>query len=288
MPVPPREEMRTFTRIAELGNLGAAARELGLSPSAVSKQLRQLEERLGVRLLQRTTRSIALTDIGRTYLERSKAILEDIEELEASMRGLHSEPRGLLRVSAPQDFGRAYLCGVVGRFTAAYPELRVDFVLTDRTVGVVEEGFDVVLRIGAMEDSGLAVRRLGVCERVLCAAPSYLERYGRPSSPRDLERHDCIEYAYLGAQGRWRFREGDRTRSVVATGRLRVDTGWAMRSMTLAGHGIALLPSFLVREDLAAGALETVLDDVLDADLEVMLLMPHRRQIAAKVRAFSA
>ncbi len=193
----------------------------------MSKQLRALEERLGVRLLQRTTRSVVLTDLGRTYLERSSAILTEIDELESSMRGLQSTPRGLLRVSAPQDFGRAYLCGLVGRFTAAYPELRIDFVLTDRTVGVVEEGFDVVLRIGEMQDSTLAVRRLGVCERVLCAAPAYLERYG-----------------------------------------------------------IALMPTFLVRDDLKSGALVSLLDDALDADLQVMLLMPHRQQITAKVRAF--
>jgi DNA-binding transcriptional LysR family regulator len=280
------EEMRTFTRVAARGSFAAAARELGLSPSAVSRQIRLLEARLGVRLLNRTTRQVAPTELGRLYQERSLAILTEIEELEAAVRGLHGELRGTLRISAPQDFGRLFLCGVMGAFVAEFPELRLDFELTDRIVDVIEEGFDVALRITKLQDSSVVVRRLGRCQRLLCAAPGYLDRYGRPASPQDLAGHSCIEYAYLAAPGAWTFRVGGRRHSVVPTGRLRTNAGWAMRELALADQGIALLPAFLVAEDVAAGRLEPVLSDALEADLDVVAVLPDGRQTAAKVRAF--
>jgi len=249
--------------------------------------LRSLEERLNARLVNRTTRSVVLTDLGRVYLERSQAILGEIDELEAAIQGLHATPRGTLRVSAPQDFGRLFLCGAVAQFVSDYPELRVEFELTDRLVDVVDEGFDVALRISELKDSSLTIRRLGVCERVLCASPTYLERYSRPRRPAELDQHNCIEYEYLAAPSGWRFRdENGRARSMAPTGRLRANSGWAMREMALAGHGIALLPIFLIANDLEGGRLETVLDDSLDADMEVMTVIPHRKQVAAKVRAF--
>lgn len=286
MPEARADELRTFRKVGELGSFGAAARELGLSPSAVSKQVRSLEERLGVRLLNRTTRRVSLTELGRLYLERGSAILQDWEELEAEVRGLQASPRGTLRVSAPQDFGRHFLCGLVARFVAAYPELRVEFDLSDRLVDLVEEGFDVAIRIARPRDSSLRGRRLGECERVLCAAPGYLEHHGVPRRPSDLEGHHCIEYAYQDDGGGWRFRSEGRVRQIRPTGRLRTNAGWAMRELALEGQGIALLPSFLVIDDVKEGALVTLLDDVLDADLAVMALFAERAQRVAKVRVF--
>ncbi len=279
------EELHTFVSVAKLGSFAGAARTLGLSTSGVSKQIGALEERLGVRLLNRTTRHVALTEVGRVFLERGEGILEQLEELENDVRGLQSTPRGTLRVSAPQDFGRLFLCGMIGRFAADYPALRVELELSDRIVDVVDEGFDVVLRIAKPPDSSLVVRRIGVCERVLCAAPAYLDRHGRPETPAALEKHDCIEYQYQ-ARRSWQFRvDGERVK-ITPSGRLRANAGWAMREMALSGLGVALLPTFLVADDLESGALEVVLADQLDADIDLMAVIPHRKQVTAKVRAF--
>jgi DNA-binding transcriptional LysR family regulator len=278
-------EMRTFERVAAHESLAAAARELGLSPSAVSKQIRTLEERLDARLLHRTTRRVTLTQAGRVYYERVQKILAEVEELEHTVRGLHAEPRGTLRVSAPQDFGRLYLCEAIGAFAAEHPHLRIEFELSDRKVDVVEEGYDVAIRVSRQASSTLVMRRLGTCPRVLCASPEYLATYGTPAAPSALGSHNCIEYDYAESNA-WRFRSGERTQMVTATGRLRANSGWALRSLALAGQGIALLPRFLVHEDLAEGRLRPVLEDALAADLDVMALLPPGRRIAAKSRAF--
>jgi DNA-binding transcriptional LysR family regulator len=208
-----------------------------------------------------------------------------VAELEIAVPGLHAEPHGTLRVSAPQDFGRLYLCEAVGAFAAEYPHLRIEFEMTDRKVDVLEEGFDVAVRVAKLASSTLVMRRLGRCERVLCASPAYLATYGAPRSPAELASHNCIEYDYA-ASNSWAFRVGGRTQTVAATGRLRANSAWTLRALTLAGQGIALMPRFLVHEDLAEGRLSSVLADALDDDLDVMALLPPGRRIAAKSRAF--
>jgi DNA-binding transcriptional LysR family regulator len=279
------DQMRTFARVGALGSFAAAARDLRLSPSAVSKQIRELEDRLGTRLLNRTTRRVSLTEAGRLYLERANRILEDVDELEILSRGLHRELRGTLRVSAPHDFGRLYLCGIVGRFGRNFPELRVEFDMSDRQVDLVEEGFDVAIRIANLSDSTLVMRKLGRCERVLCASPAYLESYGVPTTPRELKSHSCIEYSHATERG-WRFVQGKRSTVIAPTGRFLANSAWALRAMVLADLGIALLPTFAVHEDLAAGRLQAVLSDQLSADLDVMALQPPGRWVAAKSRTF--
>jgi len=278
-------EMRTFERVAAHESFAGAARELGLSPSAVSKQIRALEERLEVKLLQRTTRRVTLTQAGQAYLESARKILGEVEELELTVRGLHSQPHGTLRVSAPQDFGRLYLCEAVGAFAAEYPHLRIEFEMTDRKVDVVDEGFDVAVRVAKLASSTLVMRRLGRCERVLCASPAYLAAYGTPASPAALGSHNCIEYDYAESNS-WTFRIDGRAQTVAATGRLRANSAWALRALALAGQGIALMPRFLVHEDLAEGRLVAVLADALDADLDVMAVLPPGRHVSAKARAF--
>lgn len=289
---PRLEEMATFVQVVEARGFSAAARELGLSPSAVSKQVRVLEERLGVRLLQRTTRRLALTEPGRRFLERARAILAEVRELRADVAGLQREPRGTLRIAAPPDFGRLQLGRLLAAFAARHPDLGIELELSGRAVDVVEEGFDVAIRIAALRDSSLVARRLAPCRRVLCASPDYLRRRGEPRRPADLERHECIDYAYQAAPGGWRFRVTGRrggrgrSRTVFPSGRLRLNDGAAMREFVLAGLGIALLPTYIVGDDLREGTLRTVLDEVLDGDIEVMAVYPHRRQLAAKVRLF--
>lgn len=279
------EELRTFIAVARLGNFAQAARELNLSASAVSKQIGTLEARLGVRLLNRTTRALSLTEVGKVFLERGVEILTDLEQLEDEICGLQSAPRGTIRVSAPQDFGRHVLSKELVDFAALYPDLRVELDLSDRLVDVVEEGYDVVLRVAKPIDSSLVMRRLAHCRRILCATTSYLNQYGRPAGLADLEKHNCIEYEYLADQ-RWKFLVDGEIHSISPSGRLKANAGWAMRQMALAGLGIALLPKFLVDEDLKSGDLEEVVIGELQEDIDVMALVPHRKQLAMKVRVF--
>jgi DNA-binding transcriptional LysR family regulator len=277
--------MQTFVAVATHRSFAGAARALGLSTSAVSKHIRNLEDRLGVQLLNRTTRQVVPTEAGELFLERSRGLLEEVDELEAQVRGVQAEPRGTLRITTPHDFGRLILCDVLAAFVGEHPELRVELDLTDRLVDIVEEGFDVALRIAQPSDSTLRIRRLSPIEMCLCASPAYLERYGVPERPADLRTHNCIEYAHLAASG-WRFRSNGRSETVVATGRLHSTSGWAMRVFALADHGIALLPLFMIREDLEAGRLQTLLADQLDHDNELAAMLPPGRQVPAKTRAF--
>ena len=285
MPDTKTEELQTFVRVAKLGSFAGAARELGLSTSGVSKQVSALEERLGVRLLTRTTRSVALTEAGQAFLARGEQVLEELEALEEDVRGRHRSLRGTLRVSAPQDYGRFYLCQVIGRFAGEFPELRIEFELTDRFVDVVEERFDVAIRLraeGAGQEPG---HRLGFCERVLCASPQYLDQYGTPEDAAALEGHNCIEYEHLVGDT-WNFVEGSKTVRIRPSGRLRANAGWAMREMALAHQGIALLPFFLVSEDLEEGALVGVLPDSLRASMELRAVVPSEKQLSAKAGGF--
>jgi len=279
------DEMKTFVAVATHESFAGAARALGLSTSAVSKHVRNLEERLGVQLLNRTTRQVVPTEAGRLFQERAKTLLEDVDALEAQIRGVQSQPRGTLRVTTPQDFGRLYLCDVLAEFATQHPELRIEFDMTDRIVDLVEGGYDVALRITRPSDSTLRIKRLSPVEMRLCASPEYLERYGEPARPSDLRTHNCIEYAHLVASG-WRFDVDGRVETVVATGRLHCTSGWAMRVLALAGQGIALLPFFMVREDLASGRLRSMLEDSLENENELAALLPPGRRIPAKTRVF--
>ena len=279
------DELQTFVAVATHRSFAGAARALGLSTSAVSKHVRNLEERLGVQLLNRTTRQVVPTEAGELFCERAKTLLEDVDQLEAEVRGVQSEPRGTLRITTPHDFGRLYLCDILAEFAAAHPELRIEFDMTDRLVDIVEEGFDVAIRIARPSDSTLRIRRLSPIEMKLCATPAYLDRYGEPTRPAELRTHNCIEYAHLAASG-WRFRSEGRAETIVATGRLYSTSGWAMRVLALADQGIALLPYFMIREDLAEGRLRALLEEQLEHDNELAAMLPPGRGVPAKTRAF--
>lgn len=276
-------ELEAFAAVAEAGGFTAAARALGRTTSGVSKQVRALEERLGVRLLNRTTRRVSLTEIGSAFLERARGVLDDLDAAELAVGQLQEEPRGVLRVGAPMDFGRIALAGSLARFAVRHPELRLQVELADRLVDVVDEGYDVVVRIANLADSSLVARRLGPCRRVLCAAPSYLEARGRPERPAELREHSIVGYAYEQSQ-RWRFSSQDGEERVGVEPRHRANNGELIRSLLLEGLGIALLPTFLVGDDLRAGRLEPVLPGLLDADTAIWAVTPHRKLLATKVR----
>ncbi len=282
-------ELEAFAAVADQGGFTAAARALGRTTSGISKQVRALEERLGVRLLNRTTRKVSLTEIGSAFRERVRGVLDDLEAAELAVGRLQEEPRGILRVGAPMDFGRIALAPGLAYFAARHRDLQLQVELADRFVDVVDEGFDVVVRIANLADSSLVARRLGRCRRVLCAAPSYLAARGRPTRPVELRDHAAIGYAYE-QDPRWTFRpapgahgDGEPERIAVEA-RHRANNGELIRELLLAGLGIALLPTFLVGDDLRAGRLEPVLPDRLDADTAIWAVTPHRKLLASKVR----
>jgi DNA-binding transcriptional LysR family regulator len=278
-------QIQSFVGVMEAGGFRAAARQLGLSASAVSKRVRALEERLGARLLQRTTRRVVPTEGGQAFYERAREILADLREAETALTEHQQEARGTLRVAAPMDFGRRHLAQPLADFASRHPQLVLDVDLSDRFVDVVGEGFDVAIRIGALEDSGLVARRIAPCRRLLVAAPRYLRQRGTPGDPAELPGHDFIGYA-LETSRTWRLAGETGGRRMPLGERHRANNGEMVRALAVAGLGIALLPTFLTCDALRNGELQAVLPDQLDADIAIHAVYPHRRHLSAKVRLF--
>ncbi|MBE0532949.1 MAG: LysR family transcriptional regulator [Rhodospirillales bacterium] len=278
--------LQVFVRIAETGSFSAAARDLGLSKSATSKKLAVLEDRLGARLFNRTTRRLSLTEAGSDFLERAQRILAELEEAEQAAGRLTDEPRGVLRVNAPMSFGIQHVAPALGDFMTRYPDLAVTLDLDDRRVSLIEEGYDVAVRIADLPDSSLVARKLAPARRAVCASPAYWAAHGVPAHPRELTRHNCLIYAYLPAQNDWRFRGPGGPLTVRVAGNLKANNGDVLREAALAGLGVCLAPTFLVGDDLRDGRLRAVLDTFADDSLAIYAVYPHRRHLSAKVRAF--
>ena len=254
---------------------------------AVSKQVSRLEDRLGARLLNRTTRRSSLTEVGQAFYERCQRIVAEAEEAELAVTRLHAEPRGTLRVNMSMSFGLLHVAGLLPAFMTAYPEIRLDVSLDDRVVDVVEEGFDVVLRITDMPDSSLIARRLAPFRTVTCASPAYWSIHGRPRRPDELARHNCLRYAYLSTGSEWRYRQLDGSMmGVRVSGTMQCNNGDVLRQAALAGLGIIRSPSFIVGCDLQAGTLEAVLTEYEETHRGIYAVYPHNRHLSAKVRAF--
>jgi DNA-binding transcriptional LysR family regulator len=279
--------MQVFTRVVEAGSFAAAAGRLGLSRAAASKQVMQLEEHLGTRLLNRTTRRLALTEEGAQYYERCLGILGAIEEAEREAADARGEPRGTLRLSAPVSFGTLHLGPAVNEFVARHPKLNVALTLDDRYVDLVEEGFDAAIRIGRLADSSLVARRLCSVGLVVAASPEYWRRHGRPTQPSELAQHACLNYT-LRTDGRdWRFRDAaGEEQSVAVSGPITTNNGDLLRLAALAGVGVAWLPDFIIGADVKAGRLETALDDWRLPAAGVHIVYPQTRHVSPKLRAF--
>lgn len=283
----PLAGMAVFARVVEEKGFTAAARSLNLSKAAVSKQVARLEDRLGVRLLNRSTRRLGLTEAGRDYYERAQRILAEVEDAEqaASSRLVH--PRGLLRVNAPVSFGQSYLTPILPGFMQRWPELKVELTLIDRFVDLIDEGFDLAVRVAVPGSSPLIARRLCAARHVVCAAPSYLAARGTPQRPADLARHDCLLYSYLTSGDEWRFLGPDgRAFGVRVDGPLRANNGDALRHAAAAGLGVLYAPDFLVAELLGSGGLVPVLADWRTPELLIQAVYPPGRPLGAKVRVF--
>lgn len=278
--------MAVFARVVDAGGISAAARGMGLSKSAVSKQVSGLEDRLGARLLQRTTRRMSLTEAGASFLEHCRRVVIEAEAAENAVGALQGEPRGVLRVNAPMTFGTMHLAAMLPDFLARHPLVTVDLALNDRVVDLLEEGYDVAVRIGRLADSSLVARRLAPARRVMVAAPSYLDRRGRPAALTDLTDHDVLCYSYVPAAEEWRFDGPAGEESVRVNGRLRANNGEILLAACLAGSGIAALPTFISGPSLRAGSLVRVLPHLERTDFAIHAVWPTARHLSAKVRAF--
>lgn len=283
-------DLAFFVRIVQCGSLAATAQELGVTPPAVSRRLAALERRLGIRLLNRTTRSLAATPEGERYLAQARRILDDIAELERELAGSRSEPQGLLRIDATLGFGRRHIAPLVAEFGQRHPKVELQLQLTDRMPALTEAAFDVSIRFGRPPDSRLFARRLQTNHRVLCAAPAYLAAHPPIAAPKDLARHACIvvrenETAY----GSWQLFEAGESKEGVRVkvgGPLSTNDGESAVRWTLAGHGVLLRSLWDIGPDLVAGRLQRILPAWQSAPADVYALYPERMHLSAKVRAF--
>lgn len=280
------QEMAVFARVVGAGSLSAAARELGLSPALVSRRLAALEARLGVRLINRTTRSLHLTDDGATYFEACQRVLADIEEADATVSAGRVEPRGALRVALPASFGHQHIAPLVPRFAERYPQVQLALSLSDRTVNLIEEGFDLAVRIAHLEDSSLTARKLAPNRRVVCASPEYLRRHGAPKTPGELVQHNCLTTNDFAMTWDYKDPEG-KPGSVRVSGRYACDNWEVLREWALAGLGIALKSTWDVHRLLAEGALiEVCRGYTFHSDVAIYAVYPSRRFLPAKTRVF--
>lgn len=278
--------MRVFTTVVDAGSFAAAADKLELSRGMTSRYLAQIEKYLGVRLLNRTTRRLSLTEAGEDYYQRAAQVLSLVEEAEQQAARGAAEPRGTLRINAPVAFGIRHLGPALGDYLARCPQLKADLTLNDRFVDLVEEGFDVAVRIARRIDPGLVARPIARARAFACASPGYLKKHGAPKSPADLERHNCLTYAYGGPQNAWQFARKGREVSVRVKGSLHGNNGDALCSAAAAGLGVVLQPAFLVHELVRAGKLVRILPGWEAESGTVYAVYPSRQFLAPKVRSF--
>lgn len=280
------ERMAVFARVVETRSFSGAARDLGLSKSLVSKRVTQLEHSVGARLLNRTTRNMSLTEAGAMFYEHCARIVSELEEAKLAVGRLHSEPRGVLKITASVAFGTLHIAPMLAEFLPLYPKLKIDMAITDRFVDLAEEGYDVAVRIAKEPAPNLVARRLAAVNRQICATPEYFKRHGVPKTPTDLERHNCLTYTYFNPQDPWRLRGPEGDISVPASGDLRVNDDEALSQAVLGGLGIALLPTFIIGKELQSGKLQAVLSDYVPLEQHIYAVYLPNRQLSAKVRAF--
>ena len=280
-------EMAVFVKVVEAQNFSVAARVLKLTPSAVSKLIGRLEERLGIRLLNRTTRQVSLTEEGHTYYQRCLPILTAIEDAEQAVSIHQNEPRGLLKVNASTAFGLSHLEPLLPEFLDKYPELRIQLTLSESIVNLVEEEVDVAIRTGNFPDNTLIARKLGSIRRTVVASPEYLERYGIPATPNDLKNHNCLQINTATTFNQWEFQEGTKIRRIDISGNFETNNATVLHRAALSGLGLVRSADFIVAADLQGGRLKAVLTEYEPKkELGVYAVYPHNRHLSPKVRLF--
>ena len=286
LPVPDLAGLLAFLRVAELGSFVRAADALGLSKAAVSKQVSALERRLGARLLHRTTRRLSLTEAGQAYLRHAQSAFAEARAAEDAVAGTGEVVQGRLRVSVPMSFGVLHVAPHVGAFLVRHPQIDLDLQLDDRPTDLVMESQDLAIRMGRLDASSLVARKISYSRVWLCASPAYLDLRGRPQRPDELSAHDCLHFS-LAATGRtWELRHGEEVVRVALGARLDANSSLALKAAVLAGAGIARIPEFAIADEIRDGRMERVLPHWDIAGLDVHAVMPERRYVPAKVRAF--
>jgi DNA-binding transcriptional LysR family regulator len=278
--------MKVFAAVVDAGSFAGAADKLATSRAMTSKQVQNLEEHLGTRLLNRTTRKLSLTETGREFYERCVQIITDVEEAEQVAGQMTSTPRGVLKVTVPLSYGQHHLAAIIGEYALAYPQVRLDISLSDRKVDIVDEGFDLAIRIGTLAQSDLIARKIGGVRSMVCAAPGYLAKHGTPATPADLKNHACLGYTLTAGGAEWRLVGPEGEVAVPVMGPIRADNGDLLRLAAVSGAGVVFQPHFIVAEDLEAGRLVRILPDWQSIELGVHAVYPSRRHLSAKVRTF--
>ena len=278
------QEMSSFVAVVEAGSFVGAAEATGMSKAAVSRHVGELEQRLGVRLLQRTTRRLSLTDEGRTFFTRAKELLAALDEAESELTSRAGEPSGLIRVNAPLTFGVLHLAPLWGPFAAANPKVALDITLSDRVVDLVDEGYDLAIRITTMPSSMLVSRKLASTRMVLCASPRYLKRHGKPKHPQELAAHSVISYSYWSTGDEWRFTGPKGPASVRTKSRIHANNGDTCRKAALAHQGVILQPDFLIGDDLRRGDLIELMPAYRSLELDIHAVWPSRKHLPLKTR----
>lgn len=280
------QSMAVFVATVDRGSLSAAAEVFNISPPMAGKHIRQLEERLGARLLTRTTRRQSLTEMGRVYLEQCRQILEQVQAAESGAAQLRSNAKGLLRINAPVSFGTVMLASALTRFLEQQPEVQVELILNDRVVNIVDEGFDVAFRIGVLTDSGLVARRLKDYGVMICAAPSYLHRYGTPQHPDELSEHQCLGFTHWSKKGGWALGRNEAPARGWPVSRFQSNNSLALRMAALEGFGIVMQHSVMLAGDVAEGRLVELLPNYCPPPRQVHLVYPRDRQPMPKLSRF--
>lgn len=278
------EAMNAFAKVVALGSYAEAGRSLGITRSAVSKAVMELEQVLGARLLDRTTRRVSATEAGLAYYDRCVDIIARVEETEMQISRLHDEPKGVLRINAPMSFGALYLGPAIAAFMASYPDLKIELTLNDRFIDPLEEGVDVTIRIGLLRDSSLIARRLAPARLVLVAAPSYLKQHGTPKIPGDLSQHRCLVYGHTTTLQRWELTHDGQTIQTPVNSVLCSNNGDVLCAAAVGGQGITTLPTFLVGPDIKARRLKVILPGYPPAPLGIHAVYAPNRYLAAKTR----
>ena len=278
--------MHVFTRVAKAGSFAAAARELGISRAMATKHVMQLENSLGVRLLNRTTRSLSLTEVGASYLDRCLQIISDLEETELAVTHLQTEPRGTLKIHAPPFLGSSHIAPAIADYLEIYRDVRVDMTLQGGLGAIIEDGIDVAICLGELNDSSLIARRLASSPSVVCGSPAYFEKYGVPQEPDDLKNHSCLVNWAMPPRDLWTFVGPKGETSVRVTGKLQANVADPLRIAATKGLGLVLLPTYIVGRDLQKGRLRVVMRDYHPPSMEINAVYPHRKYLSAKVRTF--
>ncbi|OQK16844.1 LysR family transcriptional regulator [Methyloprofundus sedimenti] len=278
--------MKVFVRVAKAGSFVGGAKEMSISRAMATKHIGQLESHLGARLFNRTTRSLSLTDVGAAYLKRCRTVLGDIDEMEDAVTQLHTEPRGKLKISSPPIIGALYIAPAISEFLAIHNDLTVNLVLQTNFGDLVDEGIDIAITFGGLDDTSHVAKKIASSRLVVCGSPAYFAEYGKPLLPEDLENHSCLINWTFPPRNKWKFKGLEGEREIQVHGRMETNAADPIRIAAKKDLGLVMLPEYIVARDIEKGYLQVVLDDYAIAPVDIHAVYPHRKYLSAKVRAF--